>query len=258
MLSVQLAAALTMLEQNIDALVMELAQLVAVDTSFPPGSAYAEFADLLAVLTADLGGQSERILVPESFWQADGVSGPRVNLLCVPALGTDELPWLTIYFHTDTAPVGSGWTRAALQLTREDDKVYGRGTADMKGAIAAVLAALRVLAANDVALAFRPKLLFCTDEEGGLYPGIRYLAEQGRLHDSGALLNLNGSALPRIWAGCFGSLDLRLQFVGRAAHSGAPGDGINAVRAEFACADSAASVAANDQQSLFAITATAG
>lgn len=227
-----LTDSLTLLEQNFTALISDLERLIALDTCFPPGDSYAEFADLLDELTADLGGDSERVLVPEHYWKTREVSGPRVNLLRTPALGDEALPRLIIYFHNDTAPVGSGWTRPALQLTQEDDKFYGRGTADMKGAMAAVLAALRVLKSSSQKLAFRPLLLFCTDEEGGLYPGVRYLAEQGYL--DGALLNLNGSAQPRIWAGCFGSLDLRFQFIGRAAHSGAPGNGINAIEQALA------------------------
>lgn len=76
----------------------------------------------------------------------------------------------------------------------------------MKGILVAALAALRAAAAWGVAFAYDPVLLLCTDEEGGLYPGIRYLAEQ-RLID-GHLLSFNGSAAPRICAGCFGSFDL--------------------------------------------------
>ena len=71
-------------------------------------------------------------------------------------------------------------------------------------------------------------LLLCTDEEGGAYPGIRYLAEQGMIE--GHLLSFNGTAAARIWAGCFGSMDLRIGVEGRAAHSG-EGDGVNAIDA---------------------------
>ena len=225
----RLIGALALLEQNSDNLIADLSRLIAVDTCFPPGDSYSEFADLLEELSADFGGTSECVLVPEQHWKTAEVYGPRNNLIRIPELSKENRPCLGIYFHTDTAPVGTGWTRPALQLTQEGDKFYGRGSADMKGAIAAVFTALRVLAASGLPLAFRPLLLFCTDEEGGLFPGIRYLAEQGRLNGIDALLNLNGSAQPRIWAGCFGSLDLRFQFVGRAAHSGAPGDGINAI-----------------------------
>jgi succinyl-diaminopimelate desuccinylase len=223
---------LALLEEQQQAMLSDLTQLVAANTSFPPGNNYPAMVDLLERLTATLGGENEHVVVPEHLWQTDEVFGPRVNLIRTPALGHESLPALSIYFHTDTVPEGDGWTRSPFTLSQEGERLYGRGTADMKGAIAAVLAALRVIKMSGTRLAFRPILLFCTDEEGGLYPGIRYLAEQRLLE--GALLNLNGGATPRIWAGCFGSLDLNLRVLGRSAHSGHPSLGINAIEESIA------------------------
>jgi succinyl-diaminopimelate desuccinylase len=124
-------------------------------------------------------------------------------------------------------PAGAGWTKPPFALTKADGRLYGRGAADMKGTIAATLAALRALDRAGAPLRFAPRLLFCTDEEGGLYPGIRYLAEQGLIE--GHLLSFNGGAAPRIWAGCFGSIDLLIRVHGRGAHSGDPVGGINAI-----------------------------
>ena len=42
-------------------------------------------------------------------------------------------------------------------------------------------------------------------------------------------MSLNGQAAPRLYAGSFGSLDLQINLQGRAAHSGDPEGGINAV-----------------------------
>ena len=222
-----LSTELAYLENQQEAMTADLAQLVATDTSFPPGNNYADMTDLLEHLTAEFGGETRRVVVPEQLWQTDKLDGPRINMIRTAQLGHQDLPVLSIYFHTDTVPIGEGWTRTPLSLTHEGDRLYGRGAADMKGAIAAMLAALRTLRHCRTSLAFRPVLLFCTDEEGGLFPGIRYLAEQGLLE--GALLNLNGSATPRIWAGCFGSVDLQLTLIGRSAHSGQPINGINAI-----------------------------
>jgi succinyl-diaminopimelate desuccinylase len=207
-----------------------LSELIALDTCFPPGRGYAAMADLLERLCGPLGGRNERVEVPEELWSGPGIDGARVNLLVRPEIGDASAagtPEALIYFHTDTAPVGTGWTRPSLQLTVEDDHLYGRGTADMKGAIAAVLDALVRLKAANIPLALRPMLAFCTDEEGGRYPGIRFIAESRPL--PAVLLNLNGSAEPRIWAGCLGSMDFILSVEGRAAHSGTPQLGVNAV-----------------------------
>jgi succinyl-diaminopimelate desuccinylase len=150
-----------------------------------------------------------------------------VNLIATPAVRRG--PGCGIYVHTDTVPPGEGWTRPPLALTREGDFLFGRGAADMKGTIAAMLAALGAAQQAGCALAADPVLLFCSDEEGGLYPGVRYLAEQ-RLLGCEQVICLNGGAVPRIWAGCFGSLDIAITVEGRAAHSGDPGPlGVNAV-----------------------------
>lgn len=227
------AAALEALDRGADAMVDDLARLVAVDTSFPPGAGYGAFADLAERLTAPLGFACERVTVPEGLWRPrdeandDDASGERVNVIARrPATAA---PPLGIYFHVDTVPPGDGWSRPPLALTRDGERLYGRGTADMKGTVASTLGALRAADAVGLPLRFAPALLFCTDEEGGLYPGIRHLAETGRL--DGHLLCLNGGAVPRVWAGCFGSMDLAVTFLGRPAHSGDPGAGVNAVEA---------------------------
>ena len=185
-------------------------------------------AEIVTSFCQELDASHEIVSVPEDLYRSDEVHGPRINLLSTPAMAqADGLPEVLIYFHVDTAPEGHGWTRPAFKLTVEKDRVYGRGTADMKGAIVAVLDALRRLRDAGTALKYRPVLAFCTDEEGGKYPGIRYLAETRELPP--ILLNLNGSAENRIWAGCFGSLTYELVFTGKTAHSGTPELGVNAL-----------------------------
>ncbi|SNT01861.1 M20 family metallopeptidase [Tropicimonas sediminicola] len=208
-----------------------LRALIGSPTPMPPGDGYAAFADLVADLFRPLGGTAERVIVPRDLWDGPNLSGERINLILRPEMpgATDALPEAMIYFHTDTAPVGDGWTVAPCSLTQQGDRLYGRGTADMKGTIVAVRDALLRLATADTPLAFRPVLAFCTDEEGGRYPGIRHLAETRPLPE--VLLNLNGSAEPRIWAGCLGSIDMTLTVTGRASHSGEPDRGINAAEA---------------------------
>ncbi len=198
---------------------------IACDTSYPPGENYAVFADLMEQAFAPLGGPSERILVPDRLWRVAGASGERVNLIIRPDLGTPDTPEAMIYVHTDTAPGGDGWSSNPFELVSDGDRLYGRGTADMKGTIAAIADALLRLSKRDVPLAYRPIIAFCTDEEGGRYPGIRYLEEQQLVPP--VVINLNGSAEPRIWAGCLGSLTFKLIAEGRSAHSGS-GAGVNA------------------------------
>ena len=209
------------------AIVADMHRLLSCDTSFPPGQGYDAFATLMEPVLGALDFTSERVTVPEALWGAPGAVGERVNLVARRRTGR---PVCALYFHVDTVPPGDGWTMPPLACTVDGRQLYGRGAADMKGTVAAVLAALRAAKAADLPLAYDPDLLLCTDEEGGLYPGIRYLAEQNRIE--GHLLSFNGGAVPRIWAGCLGSMDLRITVHGRAAHSGEAGaDGINAIEA---------------------------
>ncbi|MFW5927238.1 MAG: acetylornithine deacetylase [Wenzhouxiangella sp.] len=61
--------------------------------------------------------------------------------------------------HLDTVPVGGGWTRPPLELTVDDGRAFGRGSCDIKGAAAALLAVAETTTAPMA-------LLFSSDEEG--------------------------------------------------------------------------------------------
>ena len=216
-----LDGALASLAREATTAVGDLERMIAIDTSFPPGAGYGAFADLLEELASALGFDCQAVLVPQRLWQGpdDSAAGERINLIAVRRTGR---PICGLYFHTDTVPPAADWMRPPFALTREGSHLYGLGAADMKGSMAAALLALRAACASRIELAYDPMLLFCTDEEGGLYPGIRYLAEQGLLE--GHVLSFNGGAVPRIWAGCFGSINLLIRIHGRAAHAG-DGDG---------------------------------
>jgi acetylornithine deacetylase len=56
-------------------------------------------------------------------------------------IGPADQPGIVLSGHTDVVPVdGQPWTVAPFELTERDGKLFGRGTADMKGYIACVLA----------------------------------------------------------------------------------------------------------------------
>ncbi len=229
MASDRLARVLARVEDGLDQAVADLARMIATDTRFPPGTGYPGFVALIEELLAPLGMRFRRVTVPEEKWfvPRGPARGARVNLIADWPEG--PAPVCSLYFHMDTVCAATGWRRDPLRLTEEGGILYGLGAADMKGAIAAALHALRVAQAAGLRLAYRPQLLMVTDEEGGLYPGIRHLAEQGLI--GGHLLNFNGSAEPRIWGGCFGSFNLQVTVEGRAAHSSAAGAAVNAIEA---------------------------
>ena len=70
-------------------------------------------------------------------------------------------PKVLLNVHIDTVPSGEGWTSDPLTLRRENGRVIGLGTSDIKGAAACILGAMETLKPRDVAV------LFSGDEEHG-------------------------------------------------------------------------------------------
>lgn len=75
--------------------------------------------------------------------------------------------------HLDVVPPGEGWTSAPFQPERRGDLLYGRGAVDMKGAIAAMVAAAADLPADAGTLSF----IITGDEEGPATYGTRAIID---------------------------------------------------------------------------------
>lgn len=103
------------------------------------------------------------------------------NLLALrePAEGAAaDAPLLLFLGHTDVVPTGpaEAWQSDPFTPTRRDGRLYGRGAADMKGSVAAWLAACeRLIDAGDGGM-LRLGVLLTSDEEGPARDGIRAVA----------------------------------------------------------------------------------
>lgn len=136
-----------------------------------------------------------------------------------------EGPLLLLNSHTDTVPVGQGWTRDPLAANIEDGKIYGRGSNDAKGCLVAmILGAQRAFASN------APKgkvLLAASCEEEVLGQGLEKLLPTLPKPDAavvGEPTGLNSATAQK------GLLLLEITANGKSAHA-AHGGGINAVEA---------------------------
>jgi acetylornithine deacetylase len=78
--------------------------------------------------------------------RAHWIDGPEGRANLVISFGPDRPGGLLLAAHTDVVAAGSGWATPPYDLTHISDRLYGRGTADMKGFLAA---ALHVLAEMD-------------------------------------------------------------------------------------------------------------
>jgi len=88
----------------------------------------------------------------------------RPNVL---ALIEGEAGGKTLLFngHTDVVPAGDGWTKDPWKARQENGRLYGRGACDMKGGLAAMMAAAIRLQRMNCPFRGRLALLFNADEE---------------------------------------------------------------------------------------------
>ena len=80
--------------------------------------------------------------------------------------GSDE-DALAILAHVDVVPVGDGWTREPFGGAVEGSTMYGRGTSDDKGPLAAALYAMYAVKEAGIPLKRKVKLIIGCDEESG-------------------------------------------------------------------------------------------
>lgn len=130
--------------------------------------------------------------------------------------------------HTDVVPVeGQPWTHDPFDLVERDGRLHGRGTADMKGFLAAVLAKVPALVA---ARRGEPvHLAFSFDEEVGCL-GVRHLLDDLRARDvrpRGCVVGEPSSMIPVV--GHKTGSAYACTVTGREAHSALSPQGVNAV-----------------------------
>ncbi|HEX7339540.1 MAG TPA: succinyl-diaminopimelate desuccinylase [Rhodanobacteraceae bacterium] len=93
--------------------------------------------------------------------------------------GASDAPTLMFLGHTDVVPSGpeDAWSTPPFVPTIKDGVLYGRGAADMKGAVAAMVVALETFVAARPDHAGRVGLLLTSDEEGDAIDGVRKVAK---------------------------------------------------------------------------------
>ena len=195
-----------------------LKKLVAIDTSVPPGNNYKEALDYLEPYFKDCGFQTQQIEIPLD--QAEGRSG-RVNLICHRS--NPDHPHLIFYAHIDVVPA-QGWP--AFEPRIEDGKLYGRGAADMKGAIPALLIALEK--GRNLTLNYEVSVMITTDEEYSQASQLRYLSQFLEPLKDAYFFDLD-SNFGHVSIANLGALQMDILVKGRSVHSGLSHLGENAV-----------------------------
>jgi len=150
--------------------------LIRIPTLNPPGQNYRAICDYLASRLMASGFLVE-------FVRAHGAPGdsdtfPRWNLI---ARATGSGPGDCVHFnsHHDVVAVGHGWTRDPFGAELDGDRIYGRGSCDMKGGLAASVIAAEAFMAARPEWRGAIEISATADEESGGYGGVAYLAEGG-------------------------------------------------------------------------------
>ncbi len=222
----RLAAEIDARREDLIALTQDLIRIPTVN---PPGDNYLAICEYLKQRLSQSGYAVE--LVRGVGKPGDSDAYPRWNVV---ARREGRQPGETVHFnsHHDVVEVGRGWTFDPFGGELKDGKIYGRGTCDMKGGLAASIIAAEAFA--DVVPDYRGAIEISgtADEETGGYGGVAYLAEQGYFSPERVQHVIIPEPLnkDRICLGHRGVWWAEIETFGRIAHGSMPFLGDSAIR----------------------------
>jgi acetylornithine deacetylase/succinyl-diaminopimelate desuccinylase family protein len=199
-------------------------ELVRMPTENPPGDE-ARAVEFLAEFLGDWGFETEVLRTDQG----------RLNLIARTGWGRRS-PTILLNGHLDVVPAGdeSAWTVPPYDGFIQDGKLYGRGAADMKGGVAALLWAARLIqTSSDKPADGEIVVHLVSDEETGGAQGAKFLVDQGLAVADAAIVG-EPTRLEVVIA-CKGAVWTRLTTRGKSAHGSVPHLGDNAIErmAEF-------------------------
>ena len=205
------------LNARADEMAALLEQLVAINTENPPGRGLGRCGRVLNDAMKRLSLSPEVIELAPTGELEDP---------CIVRGSVGDGP-RTIYFHGhfDVVPAQSA---AQFRPKRNDGRIIGRGTADMKGGLVSMI--YGAVAARELRLLEGRRIVFhlVCDEETGSQAGSGQLREAGMLDpDAFAMLTAEPTG-GVIWHACRGAITLRVKTIGREAHVGYVHQGVNA------------------------------
>ena len=219
------------IENNQKKLIQSLQEMVRIATVNPPGYHYLDMVDALEKHCGQLGMDVKVHRVPDRLVEeVTGASDyPRYNLIARWDVGAAT----TVHFnaHYDVVPVMGQWKFGdPFAPALSNGAIYGRGSGDMKGSIAALLAAVEALQRTRCEPAFNIECSFTADEETGGELGAGYVVRQG-LVDADYAVVCEGASGLNVGYGHNGVLWLEVEIRGRPAHAASPHLGVNAFEA---------------------------
>jgi succinyl-diaminopimelate desuccinylase len=210
--------------------VIELTRdLIRIPTLNPPGEYYEDCARFLGERLARRGFEVRYERAAGAIGDSDRY--PRWNVI---ARREGSRPGPTVHFngHIDVVAVGSGWTIDPFAAEIRDGRIYGRGSCDMKGGLAAAVVAAETLLETCPDLPGALEISGTADEESGGYGGVAHLAGLGYFSRP----RVDHVIIPeplnkdRVCLGHRGVWWARLETFGRQAHGSMPFLGDSAIR----------------------------
>lgn len=195
-----------------DFIIETLKKLININTINPPGNEKM-LAEFIKRILDGIGIYSEVSLI----------EGNRANLTGI--LGCNNGTVLVLNGHLDTIPVMGRWDYDPFGGKVDGGKVYGLGSADMKGAIAAMIGAVKKIKESSDNLKGMLLLSFVADEEKNNLGTIDFLKSFKKINYAiiGEPTNLNIVVSNR------GVLRLKITTHGISGHCSNPRSGINAI-----------------------------
>jgi succinyl-diaminopimelate desuccinylase len=208
-------------------------RLIAVPTENPPGREYDACIAVIAGELRRIGLPCEVLEIPRPPG-SPGAARRRAPARCVRSFhGAGPR---TLYFHGHYDVVPAPDPRQFLPV-RQGDQLSGRGSADMKSGLAAMIYAVRAIKDSGVALDGRVGLLMVPDEETGGAAGSGALAAAGILGKHGIGMLTPEPSGSVVWNGNRGAVSLRVTVRGKPSHVGLHFKGANAFEGMIVLAD---------------------
>ncbi len=153
-------------------------------------------------------------------------TGERANVFAT--IGPNVDGGVVLNGHMDVVPVeGQNWRTDPFVLIRDGDRLFGRGSVDMKGFLACVLASVPMFQAASLSKPIH--IAFSFDEEIGGY-GMPVLLDWMAAHAPRPEIIIVGEPTEmKIITGHKGGYEMRAEVIGHAVHSSDPGQGVNAI-----------------------------
>jgi acetylornithine deacetylase len=177
-------------------------------------------------LVDDIANYLDGFNIPVKLIHDD--TGTKANLFATIGAETDDKGGVVLSGHTDVVPVaGQPWDSDPFRMIEKDDRLYGRGSADMKGFIGCVLALVPDLAACELSTPVHLALSY--DEEVGCVGIRRLIAMIGTELPRPKLVIVGEPTGMNVFDAHKGISQQSTTVIGLDAHSSRPGEGVNAV-----------------------------